>query len=270
MEAFAASAATAVATAQNVAQLASRRSIEAAETERGRWARELHDETLQELAALKIALASARRATEAGDACRRCSTTRSRRSTRRSATSGRSSTTSGPPRSTRSASSRRWRRSWNGRGCARGSRSPLVVDLAFEAGRSPNRLAPAIELAAYRLVQEALTNAVRHASASHVGIELVEEDDAVGGTVTDDGLGFDPDDGHAGFGLISMAERATLVGGNIEVESSPDGTTIRFTLPVSLAPGRLRHGRRRLIDQRCVARGRRRDSPPATRPSGRG
>ena len=62
MEAFAASAATAVATAQNVAQLGVRRSIEAAETERGRWARELHDETLQELAALKIALASARRA----------------------------------------------------------------------------------------------------------------------------------------------------------------------------------------------------------------
>src|SRR3954454_8621691 len=61
MEAFAASAATAVATAQNAAQLSLRRSIEAAEAERGRWARELHDDTLQELAALKIALASARR-----------------------------------------------------------------------------------------------------------------------------------------------------------------------------------------------------------------
>ena len=64
MDAFAASAATAVATAQNVAQLGLRRSIEAAEAERGRWARELHDDTLQELAALKIGLASARRATD--------------------------------------------------------------------------------------------------------------------------------------------------------------------------------------------------------------
>jgi signal transduction histidine kinase len=75
---------------------------------------------------------------------------------------------------------------------------------------------------------------VRHASASHVRIELVEENDVVSGTVTDDGLGFEPVDGHTGFGLISMAERATLVGGNVDVESSPDGTTIRFTLPVSL------------------------------------
>ena len=64
MDAFAASAATAVATAQNVARQGLRRSIEAAETERGRWARELHDDTLQELAALKIVLVSARRATD--------------------------------------------------------------------------------------------------------------------------------------------------------------------------------------------------------------
>ena len=112
----------------------------------------------------------------------------------------------------------------------------LAVDLAFEAGRSPHRLAPTIELTAYRLVQEALTNAVRHASASHVRIELVEEDDAIVGAVTDDGLGFDAADGHAGFGLISMTERATLVGGSIEVQSSRDGTTIRFTLPVSRRP----------------------------------
>src|SRR6185295_2796835 len=61
MEAFAASAATAVATAQDVAEQTLRRSIDASDRERARWARELHDETLQELSALKITLSSAQR-----------------------------------------------------------------------------------------------------------------------------------------------------------------------------------------------------------------
>ncbi len=60
---FAASAAIAVATAQRVAEQGLRRSIEASERERTRWARELHDETLQELAGLKVLLASARPST---------------------------------------------------------------------------------------------------------------------------------------------------------------------------------------------------------------
>jgi signal transduction histidine kinase len=233
MEAFAASAATAVATAQNVARLGVRRSIEAAETERARWARELHDETLQELAALKIALASARRARKPetvsavlDEAVTQIdSTIRDLRAIindlRPAALDALGITPAVEALVERAQARSRVEIS-------------LVVDMAFEAGRSPDRLAPSIELAAYRLVQEALTNAVRHASASHVRIELVEENDVVSGTVTDDGLGFEPVDGHTGFGLISMAERATLVGGNVDVESSPDGTTIRFTLPVSL------------------------------------
>ena len=65
MEAFAASAATAVATAQDVAAQTLRRSIDSSERERARWARDLHDETLQELSALKIALSSGQRAPDA-------------------------------------------------------------------------------------------------------------------------------------------------------------------------------------------------------------
>ena len=73
-------------------------------------------------------------------------------------------------------------------------------------------------------------------SASNVRIELVEEADQIRGAVHDDGLGFDPVDGHAGFGLISMAERATLVGGQVDVASSRDGTTVSFSLPVARRP----------------------------------
>ena len=67
VQAFAASAATAVATAQNASEEALRRSIEASEAERGRWARELHDETLQDLAGLRMLLAAARRSGDPSD-----------------------------------------------------------------------------------------------------------------------------------------------------------------------------------------------------------
>ena len=236
MDAFAASAATAVATAQSVAQLGVRRGIEAAENERGRWARELHDETLQELAALKIALASARRARKPetvsavlDDAVAQIDSTirdlRSIINDLRPAALDALGITPAVEALVERARAR--------------SRVDiaLTVDLASDAGRSPHRLAPAVELTVYRLVQEAVANAVRHASASNVRVELIEVGDQIRGTVTDDGLGFDPDDGHAGFGLISMKERATLVGGHVDVTSSRDGSTVCFTLPVALRPG---------------------------------
>ena len=65
LEAFASSGATAVATGRNVAEERARRAIEASEAERRRWARELHDETLQDLASLKMILSSARRSEDA-------------------------------------------------------------------------------------------------------------------------------------------------------------------------------------------------------------
>jgi signal transduction histidine kinase len=65
LQAFAASAATAVATAQTASNQALQRSVQASEQERKRWARELHDETLQELAGLRVLLSSARRSSDA-------------------------------------------------------------------------------------------------------------------------------------------------------------------------------------------------------------
>lgn len=97
-----------------------------------------------------------------------------------------------------------------------------------------------MEIALYRIAQEALQNVVKHSGATAALIELRQEASAVILTVTDDGAGFDPaahgDDGGlegGGFGLPSMTERAELVGGTLEVRSSPGrGTTVTATVPV--------------------------------------
>ena len=110
LRAFAASGATAVALAQTVEHDRLRHSLDAAEAERRRWARELHDETLQGLGGLRVILSPALRRVEqetSPSCCARASAT----SSARSRTSARSSPSCGRPRSTSSASRRRSRRS---------------------------------------------------------------------------------------------------------------------------------------------------------------
>ena len=95
------------------------------------------------------------------------------------------------------------------------------------------RLSETVEMAVYRIAQEALTNAFRHASASAIAVTLGVTD-AVRLEIRDDGCGFDPHDRtrmHS-FGLGSIGERALAVGGALGIESSPGaGTTVRFTCP---------------------------------------
>jgi two-component system NarL family sensor kinase len=99
------------------------------------------------------------------------------------------------------------------------------------------RLPDHVEIALYRIAQEALQNVVKHARASKAEVELRCEADRVLLRVTDDGQGFDtgarPDEG-ASYGLRSMAERAELVGGRLAVTSRPGlGTTVTATVPVA-------------------------------------
>jgi PAS domain S-box-containing protein len=103
----------------------------------------------------------------------------------------------------------------------------------------PRTLPPAIETASFRIVQEAVTNAARHAGARAVEVGLKQDGDRLVATIRDDGRGFDlasmrtPQMRRAHFGLVSMSERATLAGGSIAIESSPgNGTTVRVTLPL--------------------------------------
>jgi signal transduction histidine kinase len=92
-----------------------------------------------------------------------------------------------------------------------------------------------VALCAYRIIQEALTNADRHASAKHARVEASCDGDNLEVIVRDDGVGFDPDtlDVMQGLGLAGMRERANLVGGEFEIESAPGrGTQITFRAPL--------------------------------------
>lgn len=101
----------------------------------------------------------------------------------------------------------------------------------------PRRLHEETELAAFRIVQEATTNALKHAAPSSIEIDVAFRERGVELTVIDDGRGFDPNrivhDGvRDHHGLAGMRERAELVGGFLGIESRPgDGTTVRAWLP---------------------------------------
>ena len=99
-------------------------------------------------------------------------------------------------------------------------------------------LAPHVETAVFRIVQETLQNVAKHAEATRVAVALAHQGDAVVLTVTDDGIGFDP--ATAGsvttFGLAGMHERAGLLGAKLIVRSADgEGTTITLRLPVDPA-----------------------------------
>jgi signal transduction histidine kinase len=89
--------------------------------------------------------------------------------------------------------------------------------------------------ALYRIAQEALHNAGRHARATQVRIVLSQEDSQVRLEVQDNGVGFDSENAFPGhFGLNTMRERATGLGGRLDIESSPGaGTMVRAIIPVS-------------------------------------
>jgi PAS domain S-box-containing protein len=108
----------------------------------------------------------------------------------------------------------------------------------FEATTPDMRLADDVETNLYRIAQEALHNVVKHAQAHAVSVLLSRRDDQAMLTIEDDGRGFElaaPQG--AGFGLVSMRERATLVGGELEIDSTPGvGTSIFVRVPLAARP----------------------------------
>ena len=92
----------------------------------------------------------------------------------------------------------------------------------------------AVDLSAYRIIQEALTNVLKHANASRVEVTVDYRPDSVALTVSDNGSGSNPI-GSTGHGLIGMRERVALFGGDLTTGSSPlGGFTVRATLPVKI------------------------------------
>jgi PAS domain S-box-containing protein len=118
---------------------------------------------------------------------------------------------------------------------ARSAAAKLGVAVHFKArGFTGERLSSAVETTLYRVVQEAMTNVVRHACANRVDLLVERRDDRVLVVVEDDGVGFEPTRAQSGdhFGLLGMRERAEALGGTLTVESSPGkGTTIVVEVP---------------------------------------
>ncbi|HEX2233927.1 MAG TPA: sensor histidine kinase [Thermoleophilaceae bacterium] len=112
-----------------------------------------------------------------------------------------------------------------------GPKVTTEVRLSYEAGTSANRLTPEIETAAYRVVQEALTNAVKHADASAVHVRVSDANDELDVQVADDGRGFNGRPADERFGIVGMRERAALISGTLTVTTSSEGTTVRLAAP---------------------------------------
>jgi signal transduction histidine kinase len=230
---FAASAATAVATAQSVAEDRTRASLAATERERGRWARELHDESLQSLAGLRMLLGAARRGGDPGEIDRLLGQGIEQADAaiadmRRLIADLRPSTLDqlGLGAALEALGERT--------ASAEAIEVEVRLDLDYHSKRNPRRLTREVEDAAYRLVQEALTNAIRHGGARQVRIDVGEAAGSLQIRVADDGHGFDPDAPSEGFGLVSMRERAELAGGTLELSSAPgEGTTIAASIPAA-------------------------------------
>ncbi len=123
--------------------------------------------------------------------------------------------------------------------------SSLVADIEDEGGPEiqlqvtgdVTRLAPQVELGAFRIVQESMRNALRHARARHLLVTVRFEPEQLTVTGSDDGCGFAPEDldevASTHLGLVGMAERARLLGGKLDVRSAPgEGTLVTATIPL--------------------------------------
>ncbi len=224
-------ASLAVALSERVSRDVLRRVVEAQELERSRLARELHDETGQALASILLGLGQLEetvqsdRAREAAADLRELVVT-TLQGVRRLAVELRPSALDDfglVPAVERLAAT-----------VADQPGGP-IVDVEAQLGEA--RLPRDAETALYRIVQEALTNVVKHASAQRVSITLVHKGETAVVVVEDDGSGFDPEaTRHGALGLVGMRERVGLVGGRFTVESSPgSGTTLVAEVPAAEA-----------------------------------
>lgn len=221
-ETFASRAAVAVDLSQRVARDALRRVVAAQELERQRLARELHDETGQALTSILLGLRSLEDG-PAGDAVAELHelVVTALQDVRRLAVELRPKVLDDfglVPALERLTSSF-------------GEQTGLSVDFHSTVGEG--RLPNEIETALFRVVQESLTNVVKHSHARRVSIVLTRRGDTIAVVVEDDGHGFDPAEAAGGIGLIGMRERLELLDGRLEVESDAGaGTTLVASVPV--------------------------------------
>jgi len=227
-EQFAARASIAVDLSRRVARDALRRVVAGQELERQRLARELHDETGQALTSILLGLKAVE---EAGDAAAVRAAAQNLRElvvatlqdVRRLAVELR-------PKALDDfglvAALERLVRTFS---------EATGIDVQLEAGLGEQRLPAEMETTLYRLVQEALTNVVKHAHARNVSVVVLRRGRRVTAVIEDDGEGFDPLRAESdGIGLIGMRERVELLDGRITIESSVEsGTTLAVEVPLT-------------------------------------
>jgi signal transduction histidine kinase len=226
-ETLAQRAAVAVDLSERVSRDAVRRVVEAQELERARLARELHDETGQALTSILLGLKPLEQSAATDEARAEVASVRelvvsTLQGVRRLAVELRPSALDDfglVPAVDRLAETFR-------------EHTGIRVDL--EAQLDEERLASEVETALYRIVQEALTNVVKHAGAQRVSILLTRKPGGVAAVIEDDGRGFDPETTREdGLGLLGMRERVGLVGGRLRIEAAPGaGTTLVAEVPL--------------------------------------
>ncbi len=107
------------------------------------------------------------------------------------------------------------------------------IETSFRSDGDITTVPQDVQVVAYRVAQEALSNATRHSGASRVAVHVEREDGWFELSVSDDGDGFTFDQASGGLGLPGMRERALLVGGDLQVESRPKvGTRVRLRVPI--------------------------------------
>ena len=216
---FAASAAMALAAAQSMAEARLRESIDVAERERAKWARELHDETLQGLGALKVRLSASLRLDP--DAMGRAVATAVTQIEDEIANLRSLITELRPAALDELGLGAAIEGLADNHAAATGMDTKASLSLAREGGIAPQRLDRELESSVYRLVQEALTNVAKHAKAETVWIEVTQDKTSISIVVRDDGCGFDMDTRSTGLGLVGMRERVALAGGSLTIVSTP-------------------------------------------------
>jgi signal transduction histidine kinase len=252
LSAFAASVAQRLAAERSVEIERLRYGMEARERERTRWAREIHDESIQGIGALRLRLANARDVEDADMLRQAVDTVLEGLGTeidqlRHLITELRPAALDDLGLAAALQALARRAQAIDG------LEVKTEIELREEAGTEENgggpsearRFDPELESTIYRVVQEALTNVSRHAEATRAVVSISEQGGVVRVSVTDDGKG-PPDvsrigprgDGlEGGFGMSGMRERAELVGGELEMVPAPErGTTIRLSVPLAGRP----------------------------------
>jgi signal transduction histidine kinase len=251
LNAFAASVAQRLAAERSVEIERLRYGMEAREHERTRWAREIHDESIQGIGALRLQLANARDIDDR-DALKQ---------TVDAVLEGLGTEIDGLRHlitELRPAALDDLGLAAAIEALARRAQAIDGLDVETEIalgqhaeaaenghGADGHRLDAELESTIYRIVQEALTNVSRHAQATKAVVQVVERDGVLQASVTDDGQGL-PDAGRlgprgdgleGGFGMSGMRERAELIGGELEFGAAPSrGTTVRLTVPLAGRP----------------------------------